>query len=140
MMTITALRRHSAASSGQAGVEMAVTIVFIVGALVAMALYIQRAYAGYLYGQVSTHGPQFDATQAYTDTRLLNNYTLVEQTDTLVVSPGLQIDKGFCGPNPDAQGCAPDVAGGVFEGNILQTKSKSTVNWDVSRNATFTAN
>ena len=134
-------RIRATTARGQAMVEIAVTVAFVIGGLIALALYMQRAYQGYLYAQASSQGQQFDPTQAYTDTRLLNSFVVVQESVTKVAGPGDLIAGGWCDDgNPNGNGCAPDLGGGKVSGRVIQSKSKSQSTWDIGRNANYVAN
>jgi hypothetical protein len=126
---------------GQSTAEVAVTIAFIVTAIVVMSIYVHRAYEGYLYAQSSSHGQQFDVTAAYTDTRSLNSFSTVQKITTTVDGMALETPEAGCNVgNPEVGGCAPSVTSSPTYGAILRSKVDNTTSWDVGRDATFTAN
>lgn len=125
----------------QATAEMAVTIAFIVGAAVAMALYVSRAYQGYLYAQTQSHGQQFDPNSAYIDTRTLAGMSINQQLATKLAGKATIFLEGYCDQgNPAGGGCAPDMPASPIAGQTISSSSKSQTNWDFDRNATYTAN
>lgn len=113
---------------GQASVETAVLIGAAVVALVAVAVYVQRAYQGYLYTSASGQGPQVDLRQPYTDTRTLNSFQVTEEITVTRAQPGVTVPTRM----PDA----PSAQGG---GRPLQTDVTVTTDWDVSGQATYNA-
>jgi hypothetical protein len=138
------MRRRGSRSNGARGqstAEVAVTIAFIVAAIVVMSVYVHRAYEAYLYAQTSSHGNQFDPNSAYTDTRSLNSFSTVQKVTTTVDGMALETPEAGCNVgNPTAGGCAPSVTSSPTYGAILRTKVDNTTSWDVGRDATFSAN
>jgi len=124
---------------GQVTVETFLLAALAVTALVAMSLYLQRGYQGYLYANTAVQGTQFDPTQPSSDTQTLNNYT-VSQESTTALQGGSQssarLPRGLCRGD---EMCLPDMAGGTMTGRVLRSAVTSVANWDVSRDATYEA-
>ncbi|MBI3322000.1 MAG: hypothetical protein HYZ91_07030 [Candidatus Omnitrophica bacterium] len=116
---------------GQSALELLVLGGVAVSALVIMAVYVQRAYQGYLYSNGSAHGLQFDPRGMYTESSTVNSF---QQTTDVTVKTGQQSVKLFSGTND-----LPSTPGGQLPGRILETKVRAQTDWDISRNATYEA-
>ena len=120
---------------GQASIETLLLIGLVVTALVGLTVYLQRAYQGYLYSNAAGQGPQFDPSQASTDTRTLDRFASKQVIDVEVGEPWYELPGGIC----VGENCLPDRPGAVVGGRILKTTTKSQTNFTVSRKATFDA-
>ena len=118
--------------------ETALLLVCVLAALVALTVYVRRAYQGYLYAGAAGHGPQFDPTQTSSDTLRLNRLSVVQNTTVTATQPALALPEGEC-ESPAVGGCLPDAAGARIGGRILRTKTNVHTEWDLGRDATFTA-
>jgi hypothetical protein len=107
---------------GQSTVELAILIAAVAAALVAMAIYLQRGYQGYLRTASQTHGVQFDPNSTFDESRRLNNYARNQVVDITSSEPG-----------------TPAVVG-QLPGRILTTKVNTTTDWNVSRTSAYEAN
>ncbi len=88
-------RRSSRSEVGQFAIETVVLVMATVLALVAMAVYVQRAYSGYLLANGQIHGLQFvppasgrTTPQPYTETRTLK---LSENQSVTVNTQGVAV-------------------------------------------------
>ncbi len=106
---------------GQSTIELVILVAAVTAALVAMAIYLQRGYQGYIRGTSQAHGIQFNPTEPFTDTRRLNSYT---RNQTVDVTSG--------------EADVP-VLGGTLPERILTTKVRTVTNWDVARDARYEA-
>ena len=123
----------SASPKGRAG-QSAIELMFyggvVVAALIAMSVYVQRGYQGYLYSSGSAHGSQFDyRNDSWNLTQQLNHFDQHQDINAIPSSsgPGLDMPKG----NDDL----PTVPGGRVPGRMLETKATVTTSWDVKRKA-----
>ena len=114
---------------GQASVETVLLFIGVVFALVAMAVYVQRAYQGYLFSNASSHGLQFDPTQAYHEDQQLKTF---HQHQHIEVTSGKEAVAAFAGDSR-----LPSVPGGVVPAGILGTKANVTTSWEVETNGTY---
>lgn len=119
------------APRAQASVETLLLIGMGVSALVLMAVYLQRAYQGYLYANASAHGTQFDAKQNFTSTQSLNGFNQVTDVD---VTSGQQAIDIFGGGE-----ALPSPSGGSVAPRALGVKVKVVTTWDVGNDGTYHA-
>jgi hypothetical protein len=125
-------RQRKTPSRGQTTVEVTVVIGVVVVALVVMtALYVQRAYQGYLYATASSQGHQFDPTEPFAEDRRLERFTQVQNVTVLSGQPAVDLFSG--------SGDLPSVPGGELPGRILATEGTATADWSISRDATYEA-
>jgi hypothetical protein len=107
-------------------------IAAVAAALVAMGIYLQRGYQGYLRNASQTHGVQFDPTEPFTDSRQLFRYG---RKQTIDVATGEEAVRLFGG----GSGGLPSTPGGVLPGRMLATKVRTTTEWFVIRNSKYEA-
>jgi hypothetical protein len=115
-------------------VEFAVMAGVIAAALVAISVYLQRGYQGYLRTTSSVHGLQFDPTQPYTVNHQLNTMTQRFAVDITASGPSAKAPSGNDEDLPSAPGGT--LPGGTMS---IRTASSSSAEWDVIKNATFEA-
>ena len=120
---------------GQAAVETMLLAAMAVAALVAMALYGQRAYQGYLYSNSASQGPQFDPTQTSTDTRTLDGFASNQLITVAETAPVYTLPGGVC----VGVDCLPDRPAAAVGGRMLKTTTRTRTDFAVSRSATFDA-
>lgn len=136
-------------SNGQTTVEMAVLVGAVVTAFIAMSLYVQRAYQGYLYSTSSTHGPQFEPNHLkhpYLEVQRLESSFRPRLGTTPLSGPSFrQIqditvkEQTELGPIPSGndEHRLPSVRGGTLPGRILKTEITVTTDWNVNRGACY---
>lgn len=107
---------------GQSTIELAILVAAVAAALVAMGVYLQRGYQGYLRGASQSHGVQFDPTEPYDESRRVVDYQRHQKVD---VTSG--------------EASVPAVGGASFPARILTTKVRTATEWDVTRDATYQA-
>ena len=106
---------------GQSTVELAILVAAVAAALVAMGIYLQRGYQGYLRNSSQAQGIQFDPTKPFTGTQKLNQYTRNQNIDII-----------------SGEASVP-VIGGALPARTLTTKVRTVTDWDVARDATYQA-
>ncbi len=114
-----------------APVETLLLIAFAVGGLVAMAIYLQRAYQGYLYANASAHGMQFDPKGNFTATQRLDNFSQVTDID---ITSGRQAIQFFGGDDD-----LPTTQGGSAPQQALGLKVKVVTTWEAGSEGTYNA-
>jgi hypothetical protein len=111
----------------QSGVELLLSVAFIAMAFVAMLLYLQRGYQGYLYSNASAQGVQFDPEELYDE-----NYSLeFGRTSEIVSEVALNSDlppSGF-----------PSMPGGGVPGKSLRVTIAQDAEWTLNRDSTYDA-
>lgn len=115
--------------SGQVTVETAVFITAVIGALVGMAIYMQRAYQGYLFSNSSAQGLQFDPNDNYAVGRTIR----LSQTQEITIQSGptVSLVKG----NDDL----PSVPGGKLPPRSRLTRVNVTDDWDLTGGSLYEA-
>ncbi len=68
------MRRRATRTQGQVTVEVAILFGFVVAALVAMAIYLQRAVQGGMKSNSDSFGTQFKTGQAWTSNTSSNTF------------------------------------------------------------------
>ncbi len=152
-LTTPAGSRLKAQGSGQTTVETAILVGAAVTAMVAMSLYVQRAYQGYLYSSASTHGPQFEPNNPahpYLEVQELTNSFRPPPSPSPTPSPGPRIGPAFrqiqevtvsseadLSGSPKGTASLPSVPGGQLPGRILKTEVDVTTDWNVNRRACY---
>ena len=101
------MRRHIRYSKGQVTVEVAILFGVVVAALVALAIYIQRAVQGGLKGNADSFGSQFSSTEAWdSHSRSANREegALIRSAQFTKACQGVGGEKnpGCTPPDPDA--------------------------------------
>jgi hypothetical protein len=114
-----------------ATVETALLIGAAVAALVALAIYLQRAYQGYLYAGASAQGIQFDPKQNFSTTQQLNDFSQVTDID---VTSGQQAIQFFGGDDG-----LPSVPGGSVAARALGLKVTVVTEWEAGNEGTYHA-
>ena len=139
------------AAAGQITAEIAVAFVMIIGALVGMAVYLQRGVQGQLFEASRAHGMQFDPADPYTEVNTLNTRTedVFTQTQASLIGADL-IDTPdelelfkipWVPPGKDAYVNAYYTLPSVPTGPVLReptwTQSKVQTEWNVSSKADY---
>jgi hypothetical protein len=107
-----------------------ILVASVVAALVAVGIYLQRGYQGYLRGAASSHGVQFDP-QDFSETRQLKSFGQTQEIDILSGQAAVDLFAG------DSR--LPSTPGGSLPARTLATKATVTTDWDVGRDATYQA-
>ena len=110
------------ARGGQSTLEMAILVGSVAAALVAMGIYFQRGYQGYLRNASQTHGSQFDPSQPFDETRQLNSYSRAQEIDVT-----------------SAEASVPGVGDTQLPGRMLTTNVQTETEWDTTRTAAYEA-
>jgi hypothetical protein len=107
--------------TGQSTLELAILVGSVAAALVAMGIYLQRGYQGYLRNTSQSHGVQFDPSSPFAESRTLNAYTRNQEIDIT-----------------SAEASVPSL-GGPLPGRMLTTKVNTVTEWDMARSAAYDA-
>lgn len=116
---------------GATTVETTLLIGAVIAACVAMTVYIQRGYQGYLYGVSSAHGSQFDPTNEFSERQTLESYTQVQDIDVTSGQAAVEAHGGGT--------VLTSPSGGQAASRILGVEARVTGDWDVTREATYEA-
>lgn len=103
---------------GQTTIELAVLTGVAVAALVGMAVYVQRAYQGYVYANASSHGQQFDPTKPRSLKQRLKQFSQTQEIDITMEQAS--------------------ALNGV-PGRILGTKTTVESKWDITQQEQYEA-
>ena len=115
---------------GVVTVEAAVLFGTAVAAFVAIALYVQRGYEGYLYNQAQSQGTQFDPAD-YDEQRSIQT-TQIQDVEIFSGQAAITMAQGT-----ENIYKLPSLPGGGTPGKSMLTKVKVVTDWDVCRSGGY---
>lgn len=113
--------------AGQSSLETVLLMSLAVAAFVALAVYTQRAYQGYLLNNASAHGLQFDPGKTF----LVNRTLQLNQTQEITLRTGPSVE--FFGGSDEL----PSPPGGVATGRLSVVNARVTDDWELDGDATY---
>lgn len=132
---ISQIRPSSAKSSGhtqgQSIIELSLLVAMVAAALVAVGVYLQRGFQGYLRNSASSHGVQFDPTQPFAEQHRLNSFSVTQDVDVLSGQAAVELFGG----DPRVT----NIPGGSLPGRTLATKVHVESAWDLGRDKRYEA-
>ena len=115
---------------GVVTIEAAVLFGTAIAAFVALAIYVQRGYQGYLYNQAQSQGTQFDPAD-YDERRSIRT-TQIQDVEVFSGQAAITM-----APASERLQWLPSLPGGGTPAKSMLTKVKVVTDWDVCRSGGY---